>query len=620
MTQENGSRSPKPPPVDRLSQLWRRVNEHKMVQWCVAYIAVAYAVQHAVVLTGEAFEWPPAVLRVSMLLMVLGLPIVLALAWYHGERASRHFSPGELTIISLLLVIGSVVFYAFVQPHQEVATDHALPVQQAGVEAARAAAASPGGGVSLAVLPFSNLSGDPSQGFFSDGMTVEITAALAKIPDLRVVSRESAFQFKDEKKDMRSVGQALGATHLIEGAVRKDGTRLRITVQLINAANGVSIRTESYDRQLTDVFAVQEDIARAITASLNMSLPLKPGENLVTNRAIDADSYEKYLRAGALLRTRLTAPENLQDAVSLLEEVVAKNPGYAPAWAVLGVVNFFLATALAGDPNEPIAEVRARVNELREKGEGYARRAIELDPNSALGYASLLTLTWAPGRFVEAEDYFMKAQALDPAAGLFSIGIRFGAAGRLKEALAVTEKAHAFEPNVPNATRDTAVARWLNGQNEAAIALARTLPPGARAPLLAMIYASMDRYSEAADALMEISSDPNSDAAKAARLLRTAPAKASAPDTLPRLPQTLEFVYLHVGAPERAIATYERRAEVGFSSSPSMAFVWHPSYAPVRKTERFKALMRKFGFIDYWRVKGWPEFCHPTTGDDFECA
>ena len=122
MVQDSGT-NPKPPPVDRLSQLWRRVNEHKIVQWSVAYIAVAYAVQHAVVLTGEAFEWPPAVLRVSMLLMVLGLPVVLTLAWYHGERASRHFSAGELTIISLLLVIGSVVFYAFVQPRAQAAAD-----------------------------------------------------------------------------------------------------------------------------------------------------------------------------------------------------------------------------------------------------------------------------------------------------------------------------------------------------------------------------------------------------------------------------------------------------------------------------------------------------------------
>src|SRR5512145_1272014 len=103
MTEDSGRAHPNPTPVDRLTQLWRRVNEHKIVQWSVAYIAVAYAFQQGLVLMGGAFDWPEAVLRASMLLMIIGLPVVVTLAWYHGERASRHFSAGELTIISLLL-------------------------------------------------------------------------------------------------------------------------------------------------------------------------------------------------------------------------------------------------------------------------------------------------------------------------------------------------------------------------------------------------------------------------------------------------------------------------------------------------------------------------------------
>src|ERR1700680_857728 len=107
---------PKPPSVDRLSELWRRINDHKMVQWSVAYVALAYGVQHAVTLITEAFEWPHAVERVSMLLLALGLPLAMTLAWYHGERASRRISGPELTIISILLAIGSLFFYVFVQP------------------------------------------------------------------------------------------------------------------------------------------------------------------------------------------------------------------------------------------------------------------------------------------------------------------------------------------------------------------------------------------------------------------------------------------------------------------------------------------------------------------------
>src|SRR6266566_6657351 len=106
----------KPPSVDRLALLWRRINDHKMVQWSVAYIALAYGIQHGVELTSDAFEWPHAVMRVSMLLLLLGLPLVITLAWYHGMRASHRISGAELTIISILLVIGALFFYVVVRP------------------------------------------------------------------------------------------------------------------------------------------------------------------------------------------------------------------------------------------------------------------------------------------------------------------------------------------------------------------------------------------------------------------------------------------------------------------------------------------------------------------------
>src|SRR5260370_37173892 len=148
------------------------------------------------------------------------------------------------------------------------------------------------------------MSGDAAQEFFSDGMSEEITSALAKIPDLRVVARESAFQFKGEKKDVRAVGQALGATHLIEGSVRKEGNHVRIAAQLVKAEDGVNVWANSYDREMTDVFAIQEDIARSIAMSLRMPLGLRPGENLVSNRPADQQTYELYLRGRAALRTR----------------------------------------------------------------------------------------------------------------------------------------------------------------------------------------------------------------------------------------------------------------------------------------------------------------------------
>src|SRR6185295_5586598 len=256
--------------------------------------------------------------------------------------------------------------------------------QQSGVAAARVASATPATAVSIAVLPFVNLSGDATQEFFSDGMTEEITAALAKISDLRVVARTSAFEFKGQNRDMQAIGQALRATHLIEGSVRKAGTRLRITAQLIKADDGTHIWTENYDRELTDVFAIQEDIATAIAGALRMPLGLKPGETLVNNRSIDPESYLEYLRAKPPGGAR--GARNVSAAIKLLEPLVARNPDYAPAWAELARV-YGLTPNFSR--NGPLEELRRVMKESVAKADASGRRAIQLDPNLADGYAAL---------------------------------------------------------------------------------------------------------------------------------------------------------------------------------------------------------------------------------------
>jgi tetratricopeptide (TPR) repeat protein len=187
----------------------------------------------------------------------------------------------------------------------------------------------------------------------------------------------------------------------------------------------------------------------------------------------------------------------------------------------------------------------------------------------------------------------------------------------------------ALEPYVPGYRQDAGETLWLNGQNDAAIAMLKELAPDVVAGQidLAQIYASLGRYSEGADVLQKIDlgtavpASVSAAPAIAAQLLRTAPARSASPQSLPHL-AGMGFVYLHVGASERALEYYEETAEAGFLSPGGMdnAFVWHPSYVALRKTERFKSWIRKIGYVDYWRAKGWPEFCHPTTTDDFVCA
>jgi len=473
------------------------------------------------------------------------------------------------------------------------------------------------GEISVVVLPFTNLSGDPEQEYFSDGMTEEITAALARVPSLRVIGRTSAFQFKGQSKDFAAIRRALNVPYLVDGSVRMEGDRVRITAQLIQADSGVSVWTESYDRQLDGVFATQEDIARTIATSLRLPLGLKPGDNLVNNRGIDPESYQQYLRAKALILARGEA--RLDQAAAMLEQVVARNPDYAPAWALLASDYSLMPIFHPARRGRSTEESRRVVDELLRKAEAAAQRAVQLDPNSADGYAALGFIQFVRGKLLLAEDRHNQARALDPNNG--RITLLLAEVGRLKEALAIMQQLQALEPFVPLYNRTTAHHLWLDGQNDAAIAILKALPPGQGLNDLAMIYASLGRYAEAADLLENIpAGDLNAAFSKdAARLLRTAPANAAAPQSLPSL-GILNWVYLYVGAPERALESYERDVQDGFSGGTILPLVWHASFAPVRKTERFKAYVRARGLVEYWRAKGWPEFCRPVGADDFVCT
>ena len=620
MSEDTGRANPKPPSVDRLSQLWRRVNDHKMVQWSVAYVALAYGIQHGVVLTSEAFEWPHAVQQISMLLLALGLPLVVTFAWYHGERASRQFTKAELSILSALLVMSSLLFYVFVQPSEQIAAGPKPAAQQASVAAARSASLNPGSAISIAVLPFANLSDDKQQEYFSDGMTDEIAGALAKVPDLRVVARSSAFKFKGQNEEARAMGQALGATHLIEGSVRQAGNRLRITAQLIQADNGLQIWSENYDRDLTDVFAIQEDIARAITTSLRMPLGLKPGENLVNSRTKNEASYEDYLRAKALIRSRVAARN--ADAIKLLEQIVAKEPDFAPAWGQLANADARVPLLSAAWASGNLEKARPIVEAYLPKAEAAARRAILLDPKIPDGYYALSFVQNSRGNRLIGMDLLSQALALDPtnpdALHEYSNGL--AALGYIKQALPLRKRLLELEPYVPIFQLITARNLFANGQLDEALAMFKANAVSYQN--LPQVYAAQGRYGEAADSLEMAARDfPEfrSGLDAAVRVMRVAPKAASVPPSVPPLGRTLNWVYLYTGSPERVLEFYEGNLKVGYQSQGDAVYFWAQPYAALRKTARFKAYVRAAGLVDYWRARGWPDLCHPTSADDFVC-
>jgi serine/threonine protein kinase/tetratricopeptide (TPR) repeat protein len=258
--------------------------------------------------------------------------------------------------------------------------------------------------VSIAVLPFVNLSPDPENEYFSDGVTDELTNALAKITDLRVTSRTSAFAFKGKERDVKDIGRQLGVAKLLEGSVRKSGNRLRISAQLVNAADGYQVWSETYDRDLTDVFAVQDEISRTIAGALSLRLGRRADAAMVEAGTTNFEAYNLYLKGRYHATTRTT--EGLKQAIGYFERAIDADPQYAAAHAELGA-----AWALRGF--EEFSDLPPR--EAMPKAKQAVQRALQLDPSLGEGHAWMGVIAWVyDWDPASAEREFLRAIALRP--------------------------------------------------------------------------------------------------------------------------------------------------------------------------------------------------------------
>ena len=348
------------------------------------------------------------------------------------------------------------------------------------------------------MLPFVNLSSDKDQEFFSDGITEEITSALAKIPRLTVIGRTSAFQYKGENKDLRAIGQALGVKNLIEGSVRKAGNQVRITAELIKVADGTQIWTDSYDRKLTDIFAIQEDIATAIAGSLQVPLGLKPGETLVTDRTADTDLYQDYLRARALLNARKTSETIATLQWPSSHAIPAMRPP-GRCWRALTQVclpSLRLTTSFGPGPSTRRAGLHnpnmTKWRRRRAPPFAWIREARAPMPrwpvlNRTMEIGSPLRVTCAkPWRLIPTIRAFCTVT-----------GLTWRRIGHLKEALRLQNQIMALEPFVPVYRSRYADLLWAMGQNDAAIKIWEAMPAdGTNNIRLAKAYATAGRYAK----------------------------------------------------------------------------------------------------------------------------
>jgi serine/threonine protein kinase/tetratricopeptide (TPR) repeat protein len=250
---------------------------------------------------------------------------------------------------------------------------------------------------SIAVIPFINGSGNPDDEYFSDGMTDELASELMKVPGLRVAARSSAFSFKGKAIDAREAGKKLNVATVVEGSVRRAGPRVRVTVQLVNVADGLALWSERYEREMKDVFAVQDDITGAIVSALRLQLAPAPNQNHTEN----AEAHDLYLR-GRFFMLKQTE-EGLRKSLDYFNQSLAKDPNYAPAYAGIGFAWAYLADAFAS-PAEAYPKAKAAI-----------AKALELDPSNAVAHTMSAAIKWVYVWDVEgAKQELVNALRLNP--------------------------------------------------------------------------------------------------------------------------------------------------------------------------------------------------------------
>ncbi len=412
-------------------QLIENLKQRKIVQWALAYLAGAWVLLQVLDMAAGSYQWSGLVMRLAFTVAAIGFPVTLVLAWYHGERGAQKISGVELLILALLFAIGGGLLWRTGNPG---ASQAVLPAVS---DQAQATAPDK----SIAVLPFVNMSADKDNEYFSDGISEEILNALVKVADLKVAGRTSSFYFKGKNESLITIGEKLGVANVLEGSVRKQGDKVRITAQLIRTKDGFHLWSETYDGDLKDIFALQETIAQNITEKLQVILQGNQKNALVNTGTSNIEAYALYLQASAIFNRREGA--RFAEAIAMLKNAIALDPGYARAHARLAALYAVNANYLGG---LEFAKTLGLV-------EHHAWQATKLDSSLAEPYAALGSAYGARREYLKSQDALKQALKLDPndVTSNFWLATQLIDTGYIREGNAALDRTLAIEPLLPNA-------------------------------------------------------------------------------------------------------------------------------------------------------------------------
>jgi TolB-like protein/Tfp pilus assembly protein PilF len=381
----------------------KRRNVYKVA---VAYAVVSWLLIQAASIFLPAFDAPPWVMKIFIIVIIFGFPVVLILSWAfeitsEGIKLESEIEPNKsiarwtgrkivaVTIALAVVAIGLFV-YQLVRPVGIPQRREAVRSDDAEEDGRRSAASLPISNKSIAVLPFDNLSRDPDNAYFCEGVQDEILTRLAKVADLKVISRTSTQHFKSTPDNLPQIAKQLGVANILEGSVQKASDQVRVNVQLINALTDAHLWADTYDRKLTDIFAVESEIAKTIAETLQARLTGSEKTSIAKTPTVNPEAYELYLKGRFFAEKRTGA--DLRKSIEYYDQAIAKDPTYALAYVGLADSHLLLSAYGAFSPKESAPPARAALKKARELDDSLAQAhassgllaTIELDLNRAI--------------------------------------------------------------------------------------------------------------------------------------------------------------------------------------------------------------------------------------------
>jgi TolB-like protein len=603
-----------------LAELQRR----NVPRAALLYAGAVWAVAQGIAQLGPFFGAPDWIVRWFVIAAIIGFPFWIAFAWVY------EFTPQGLKRESEIAADASIVRSTGRKLDRAIIVVLAVAVvllltntfvwrKGAGLEGDPASAIP---AKSIAVLPFEDLSPSHDHGYFSAGLAEELLNALAKVQDLKVAGRASSFYYGNHNADLRTIGKALDVANVLQGAVRTQGDAVRISVQLVRTNDGFEVWSQSYDGNLSNVFDLQERIARAITDHLKVVLTGSEQARLVPVATTSADAYADFVTAQTLVNKRVG--DSLPRAIALLQKATTLDPKFARAWSKMAVAYAVLPQYVSGD-----WKASWKISD------DAAHRALVLDPGDAEAYAALSYNQFSQRHYVEMVEPMRRALQLAPdnSAVNYWAANELAAMGRTRAAEVRIDAVLANDPANPLLLFYKSMLRWRESDETGALSYIH------RGGLTDSPFGALvqEFYDAAHGDLAGSARDFTNSTSKMGTKIPLADLQAIYRGTYGDAAQhqiALKILSSHLGddwaptmllqlgEPARSFDLYEH-GHSGLSDG-YLNWLWQPEpwSRKARQDPAFQGFAQDIGMLDYWKHNGWPDLCQPVLAknpDAFVC-